>query len=161
MACSRATATCSYNSTPPNATLSGPGESLLLAQGEVPIDLAAVGHPAIIGFGPISGRAVETRLVIASTDALAADCVGAKILGCNPQAVRHLWEADKLGLGQSDHKKMSFPAMSLKEAVTAFTERAYGKRITFRLEWFAALRSPGSLCGSPSRRNRDPQGQDF
>src|SRR5205085_3514042 len=56
-----------------------------------PIDLAiTVGHPAMIASGPLGGHAVETGLVIASTDALAADVVGAKLLGFNVQAVRHL-----------------------------------------------------------------------
>jgi uncharacterized protein (DUF362 family) len=97
-----------------------------------PIQLAiTVGHPAMIGTGPLGGHVVETGLVIASTDALAADVVGARLLGFEPQAVRHLWEADKLGLGVSDTDKMHFPAMSMREAVEAFTEAAYGERLTF------------------------------
>jgi uncharacterized protein (DUF362 family) len=97
-----------------------------------PIDLAiTVGHPAMIGTGPLGGHVVETGLVIASTDALAADVVGAKLLGFNPQAVRHLWEAERLGLGETDTDRMEFPAMSLREAIEAFTEAAYGERLTF------------------------------
>ncbi len=97
-----------------------------------PIDLAiTVGHPAMIGTGPLGGYPVETGLVIASTDPLAADVVGAKLLGFGPQAVRHLWEADKLGLGETSTEKMNFPAMSLREAIEAFTAAAYGERLTF------------------------------
>src|SRR5438045_1517657 len=97
-----------------------------------PIDLAiTVGHPAMIASGPLGGHAVETGLVIASTDALAADVVGAKLLGFNLQAVRHLWEAERLGLGESDTEKMEFPVMNLREAIEAFTEAAYGERLTF------------------------------
>lgn len=97
-----------------------------------PIDLAVtVGHPAMIGTGPLGGHAVETGLVIASRDALAADVVGAKLLGFNPQAVRHLWEAGHLGLGETDVDNMSFPAMKLREAIEAFTQAAYGERLTF------------------------------
>src|SRR2546429_7702490 len=67
-----------------------------------PIHLAiTVGHPAMIGTGPLGGHAVETGLVIASTDALAADVVGAKLFGFGAQAVRHLWEASRLGLGET------------------------------------------------------------
>jgi len=91
-----------------------------------------VGHPAMIGTGPLGGHAVETGLVIASTDPLAADVVGAQLLGFNPQAVRHLWEAGRLGLGETETEKMDFPAMSLREAVEVFTERAYGERLTFK-----------------------------
>jgi uncharacterized protein (DUF362 family) len=97
-----------------------------------PIHLAiTVGHPAMIGTGPLGGHAVRTGLVIASTDALAADVVGAHLLGFSPQAVRHLWEAERLGLGETDTDKMDFPAMSLREAIEAFTEEAYGERLTF------------------------------
>jgi uncharacterized protein (DUF362 family) len=97
-----------------------------------PIDLAVtVGHPAMIGTGPLGGHAVETGLVIAGTDAVAADVVGAKLLGFSPQAVRHLWEAGRLGLGETDVKRMTFPAMSLREAIEAFTAAAYGERLTF------------------------------
>jgi uncharacterized protein (DUF362 family) len=97
-----------------------------------PIDLAVnVGHPAMIGTGPLGGHAVETGIVIASTDPVAADAVGAKLLGFTAQAVRHLWEAGKLGLGETDVEKIDFPALKMKEAIQAFTERAYGRRMTF------------------------------
>jgi uncharacterized protein (DUF362 family) len=90
-----------------------------------------VGHPAMIGTGPLGGFPVETGLCIASTDAVAADTVGARLLGFKSQAVRHIWEAARLGLGQSDTDRMEFPALSLQEAIAAFTEAAYGKRLTF------------------------------
>jgi hypothetical protein len=48
------------------------------------------------------------------------------------QAVRHLWEAKQLGLGETDTEKMEFPMMSLREAIEAFTEAAYGQRLTFK-----------------------------
>ncbi len=65
-----------------------------------PIHLAVIaGHPAMIATGPLGGHPVETGLVLASTDAVAADVVGAQLLGFGPQAVRHLWEAGRLGLG--------------------------------------------------------------
>jgi uncharacterized protein (DUF362 family) len=100
-----------------------------------PIDLAlTVGHPAMIGTGPLGGHAVEAGLVIASTDALAADVVGARLLGFNVQAVRHLWEAARLGIGEWRLHEMTFPAMSLREAIEAFTEVAYGERLTFEHE---------------------------
>jgi uncharacterized protein (DUF362 family) len=96
-----------------------------------PIALAiTTGHPAMIATGPTGGIPVETGIVVASTDPVAADCVGAKLLGFNPQAVRHLWEAGRLGLGETNTDRMEFPAMSLEEAAKAFTEAAYGRAIT-------------------------------
>jgi uncharacterized protein (DUF362 family) len=97
-----------------------------------PIHVAiTVGHPAMIGSGPLGGHLVETGLVIASPDPLAADVVGAKLLGFDIQAVRHLWEAERLGVGQSRIDQMTFPAMSLRDAIAAFTQAAYGERLTF------------------------------
>lgn len=97
-----------------------------------PIHLAVIaGHPAMIATGPLGGHPVETGLVIASTDPVAADAVGARLLGFLPQAVRHLWEAGRLGLGETNAEKMDFPAMKLKEAIEAFTQAAYGERLTF------------------------------
>jgi uncharacterized protein (DUF362 family) len=101
--------------------------------GRFPIRLAIIaGHPAMIGTGPLGGHAVETGLVIASTDPLAADTVGAKLLGFGPQAVRHIWEAARLGLGETDVQKMEFPALGLQDAIQLFTESAYGQRLTFQ-----------------------------
>jgi uncharacterized protein (DUF362 family) len=97
-----------------------------------PIQLAiTVGHPAMIGTGPLGGHTVETGLVIASTDPLAADVVGAKLLGFQVQAVRHLWEAGRLGVGETEIEKMEFPALSLEDAFGAFTTAAYGKALKF------------------------------
>jgi hypothetical protein len=47
----------------------------------------------------------------------------------------------RLGLGETDPDKMSFPALSLKEAVGIFTEAAYGKRLEFR--WREVLSCSG------------------
>ncbi len=97
-----------------------------------PIRLAIIaGHPAMIGTGPLGGHAVETGLVLASTDPVAADAVGARLLGFRSQAVRHLWEAGRLGLGETVADEMDFPALSLRQAVEAFTEAAYGQKLTF------------------------------
>jgi len=97
-----------------------------------PIHLAIIaGHPAMIGTGPLGGHTFETGLIIASADPLAADVVGARLLGFEPQGVRHLWEAARLKLGESDTDKMKFPALSLEQAIEAFTEAAYGHPLSF------------------------------
>jgi uncharacterized protein (DUF362 family) len=97
-----------------------------------PIHLAiTVGHPAMIGYGPIGGYVFETGLAIASTDPVAADVVGAQLLGFQAQAVRHLWEAGRLGLGETELERMDFPAMKFAKAFSVFTEAAYGESIQF------------------------------
>jgi uncharacterized protein (DUF362 family) len=90
-----------------------------------------VGHPAMVATGPIGGYTAETGLAIASPDPLAADVVGAQILGFHVQAVRHLWEASRLGPGVADFSQMTFPALSLEEAIKVFTRRVYGQELTF------------------------------
>ena len=90
-----------------------------------------VGHPAMIGTGPLGGHVVETGLVIASRDPLAADVIGARLLGFKLQAVRHLWEAARLGVGESQESRIRFPKLSLGEAIEAFTFEAYGERLSF------------------------------
>jgi uncharacterized protein (DUF362 family) len=86
-----------------------------------------VGHPAMIGLGPIGGYTFEAGLAIASDDPLAADIVGAMLLGFTYRGVQHLWEAGKLIPGETDVEKMEFPGLSMDEAFAAFTKAAYGK----------------------------------
>jgi hypothetical protein len=64
-------------------------------------------------------------------DAALGHVVGARLLGFLPQAVRHLWEAERLGVGEADTTRMRFPALSLDAAVRIFTRRAYGRELTF------------------------------
>lgn len=95
-----------------------------------PIHLAiTVGHPAMIGHGPIGGHTFETGLAIASTDPLAADVVGARLLGFGVQGVRHLWEAARLGVGESELERMRFPALGMQKAYSIYTKAAYGKEL--------------------------------
>ena len=96
-----------------------------------PIALSiTVGHPAMIGTGPIGGYTFETGLVMASRDPLACDTVGARLLGFRPQAVHHLWEAGRLGLGETELAQMAFPGLAMQEAVAVFSQAAYGKTIS-------------------------------
>lgn len=97
-----------------------------------PIHLAViVGHPAMIATGPLGGMPIETGLVIASRDPVAADVVGARLLGFKVQGVRHLWEAGRLGLGEANIDAMKFPRLGLDRAIRLFTERAYGRAMSF------------------------------
>jgi hypothetical protein len=57
---------------------------------------------------------------------LATDVVGARPLGFQAQAVRHLGDADHLRIGETDLEHMIFPALHLDGAVGAFSTVAYG-----------------------------------
>jgi uncharacterized protein (DUF362 family) len=97
-----------------------------------PAQLAlTTGHPAMVATGPIGGYTAETGMVIASTDQLAADVIGARLLGFKLQGVRHLWEASRLGPGVSDISQMHFPALSLEDAIKGYTRKVYGRALTF------------------------------
>jgi hypothetical protein len=48
------------------------------------------------------------ELVIARTEPFAADGVGATPLGFQGQAVRHLWEASRWGVGETDNRGMGW-----------------------------------------------------
>ena len=111
------------------------GNKLVFIVGMVrrfPIQLAViVGHHAMIATGPLGGKTVETGLVIASRDCVAADCIGARLLGFEPQGVRHLFEAGRLSLGETHTKRMHIKGISLTEAVHALTKAAYGEPLKF------------------------------
>jgi uncharacterized protein (DUF362 family) len=87
-------------------------------------------HPALIGLGPIGGYPVHAGMIVASKDPLAADVVGAQLLGFNTQGVRHLWEAQRLGVGEGDIEKIQLAGMGMEEAFQAFTRAAYGKPLS-------------------------------
>lgn len=71
------------------------------------VDLASILKPSltvidgiVAGEGhEVSGNPVEMNLVIAGTDPVAVDAVGAAVMGISPTEVKHLVLAEKKGLG--------------------------------------------------------------
>lgn len=101
-----------------------------------PIDLAIVsGHPAMIGKGPVGGKAVETGLVIAGRNPVSVDSIGAHLLGFETLAVQHIRQAVEFGLGEaytpldreSGEGRLKIKGMSIDEAVKVFRTAAYGE----------------------------------
>lgn len=101
-----------------------------------PIDLAIVtGHPAMIGKGPVGGKAVETGLVIAGRDPVAVDSVGAHLLGFETLAVQHIRQAAEFGLGipytpiggEFGHSRLKLAGLSMEAAEASFRKAAYGE----------------------------------
>ena len=65
-------------------------------------DLAIIdGRSACVG-GELGGRLVPYGAIIFSDDPVAADAVGAHLLGLDPMSIRHLRLAHELGLGTAD-----------------------------------------------------------
>ncbi len=64
------------------------------------------GFVAMEGDGPVSGTPVEMGTVIASTDPLAADTVGAYIMGFDPNEIGYLHYLKKSGVGEGNLEKI-------------------------------------------------------
>lgn len=96
----------------------------------IPIDLAIVSaSPAMIGTGPAKGIPRSTGLVIAGTDPVSVDTVGARLLGYKPQGIHYLFECGNKNLGISNMDNISIKGIPLQEAETIFSTVAYGSKI--------------------------------
>jgi len=98
---------------------------------KVPIDLAIISvDKGMIGTGPSDGKAVNTEgLIIASTDPVAADAIGSRLLGFLPQAVQYIYTLYRDKLGEADPKNMTLKGITLEEAEKIFSMAAYGQEI--------------------------------
>jgi uncharacterized protein (DUF362 family) len=101
-----------------------------------PIDLAIItGHPAMIGTGPVGGKAIDTGLVVAGRDPVAVDSVGAHLLGFETLAIQHIRQAAEFGLGvpltpiggEAGKGRLKVVGLSVEEATKVFRMAAYGE----------------------------------
>lgn len=105
--------------------------NFIAAMGEaVPIDITILsGINGMVWTGPSDGKAVNSNLIIAGTDPVAADAVGARVLGFLPQAVHYLFELQRRGVGEADVKKINIRGMQLVKAEEMFSMAALGQSI--------------------------------
>ncbi|MBM7614404.1 DUF362 domain-containing protein [Alkaliphilus hydrothermalis] len=98
---------------------------------KLPIDISIISvDKAMIGTGPSGGKAVNTEgLVIVSTDSLAADAVGGRLLGFLPQAVQYLYTLYRDGVGEADPRNMTMKGVTLEDAEKIFSVAAYGQEV--------------------------------
>lgn len=97
---------------------------------KISIDVAILScNPVMIGSGPSNGIAKHTGIVVCGTDAIAVDTVGARFLGFKPQAIRYLYDCEKLKLGITDIKRMNIHGLKLIKAEEIFSKAVYGKKI--------------------------------
>jgi len=98
---------------------------------KIPIDLAIISvDKAMIATSPSGGVTIDTKgLIIASTDAVAADTIGARLLGYLPQAIQYLYTLYQSKIGEADPKKMELKGLPLAEAEKIFSRAAYGQEI--------------------------------
>lgn len=95
-----------------------------------PITLSIIsGCPAMIGTGPTGGKPVQTGIVVAGTDPVAVDVIGARLVGFRPQAVGYLHRLIRQGYGQGDLRQVNLRGIRLDDAEAAFSQAAYGMPI--------------------------------
>lgn len=91
-----------------------------LAQ-EVYPDLAVIdGFTGMEGDGPSRGTAVDSRAAVASADALAADVIGARVMGYDAKKILYLSAMAEAGMGQGDLDKIHVRGSRLAECSYRF-----------------------------------------
>lgn len=97
---------------------------------KVPIDISIIScDKAMIGTGPSNGKSVNTPgLIIASTDPVAADAIGARLLGFLPQAVAYLYGLYNDKVGEARVEYMDISGLSVQEAEHIFSKAAYNDK---------------------------------
>jgi len=91
-----------------------------LAQ-EVYPDLAVIdGFTGMEGDGPSRGTPVDSRIAVASTDALAADVLGARLMGFDSRKIGYLSAMTDAGMGQGNLDKIDVLGNRIEECCYRF-----------------------------------------
>ncbi len=99
------------------------------------------GFQGMEGNGPISGTAVDHRVCVVSTDYLAADTVGATLMGIDPGDIGYLTYLAAAKVGESDVIKMEI----LGEAPSKLAKKyQLGSSIQNQLQWKTPARVSGT-----------------
>ncbi|AEF17864.1 protein of unknown function DUF362 [Thermoanaerobacterium xylanolyticum LX-11] len=94
---------------------------------KISIDLTILsGQEAMIGTGPSEGKPINANMIIAGTDPVATDTVGARMFGLMPQGVNYLFQCAKRGVGTGELKNVTIKGIPLQQAELNFSTLAYG-----------------------------------
>jgi uncharacterized protein (DUF362 family) len=95
-------------------------------------DLAVIdGYEGMEGTGPVNGTPISQKVCIASTDWLAADCVGAQLMGVDYNKIGYLNYCAKAGdRGESDLSKIEIVGPPVKEYVKTYQLPRQWEQIT-------------------------------
>jgi uncharacterized protein (DUF362 family) len=104
------------------------------------VDLASILRPSISVVDGIiageghetSGNPVQMNLVIAGTDPVAVDAVGAAVMGISPTDVKHLVLAEKQGLGTCNLRKITVLGEPIDKVRRKFS-RSLSSRLLVRI----------------------------
>jgi uncharacterized protein (DUF362 family) len=95
--------------------------NLFLIAKAYPVHLAILdGFTAMEGPGPTQGRPVDLRIAVASTDFISADCVGARIMGFDPEEVGYLHHAIAGSLGEGTPDRIRILGERLEDCIRPF-----------------------------------------
>jgi uncharacterized protein (DUF362 family) len=90
------------------------------------------GFEGMEGNGPIGGTRVDHRVCVVSTDYLAADTVGASLMGIDPADIGYLFYLAAAKVGESDVSKMEI----IGEPVAKLAKKyQLGSRLESQLQW--------------------------
>jgi uncharacterized protein (DUF362 family) len=96
------------------------------------------GFEGMEGAGPVDGTPVDHRVCVVSTDWLAADTVGAELMGLGIGKVGHLTYAAQAGLGQADLSKIEILGPALKDYIKIYKQPPDMERL---LSWQKPLQN--------------------
>jgi uncharacterized protein (DUF362 family) len=95
--------------------------NLFLISRAYPVHLAILdGFTAMEGRGPTVGTAVNLRLAVVSTDFIAADSIGARIMGFDPEDIGYLHYAITAGLGEGSLERIRILGDRLEDCIRPF-----------------------------------------
>jgi hypothetical protein len=116
--------------------------NLFLIAKAYPVHLAVLdGFTAMEGRGPTAGKIVNLNLAVASTDFIAADSVGARIMGFEPDQIGYLHHAIADGLGEGSSERIRLLGDPLEGCVRPFEPHpSYDRQKTWKSEDVETLR---------------------
>ncbi len=98
------------------------------------------GFTGMEGNGPASGSPVEWGVAVTSCDAVAADCLAARLMGFNISDVGYLWYCQQKGLGAGDISEMDILGQNPDDCYHEFRPHSgYGEQKHWRDEKISAI----------------------
>ena len=115
--------------------------NLFLLARAFPAHLAILdGFTAMEGRGPTGGKPVDLRLAVASADFIAADSLGARIMGFDPEEIGYLHYAIAAGLGEGGLDRMQILGDRLEDRLRPFEPHPnYARQLNWKRAKVEAL----------------------
>ena len=106
--------------------------NLFMLSAKLHPDLAVIdGYEGMEGTGPVNGTPISQKVCIASTDWLAADCVGAQLMGVDYNKIGYLNYCAKAGdRGESDLSKIEIVGPPVKDYAKTYQLPRQWEQIT-------------------------------